>query len=203
MLTFDDPSHTYRWNDIVVPGVTTILKPLSGYDSVPRHILDEAAARGTAIHKAVELHCAGTLDYESLPDVLIPYVIAWENFVSEKRPAIVGSEQRGYHTQLGYAGTWDLELGFKGDKQPSMVDIKSCVAMMPSVGPQLSAYKEIINAGRPRSEQVKKRFGLQLKKNGTYELHQYKDEVTDWNAFLSCLNLLRFRAHHDMKEIEL
>ena len=55
VLTFDEASHTYRIDGQVVPGVTSVLKPLTDYSMVPPADLQAAADFGKAVHRACEL----------------------------------------------------------------------------------------------------------------------------------------------------
>ena len=58
-LEYDDDTHTYIVDGVIVPSVTQILGVKFGnkYDHVNRSVLDIAAARGTKIHKAIEEYC--------------------------------------------------------------------------------------------------------------------------------------------------
>jgi hypothetical protein len=204
ILTFDEPTHRYELDGVVLPSVTQILQVLGGYEGIPKHILDIAAARGTAIHRATELEDLGTLDYGSLDDELIPYLMAWQKFKDDTKPELIGIEVRGYHPLLKYAGGYDrtLVLGsgrYKGTL--SVLDLKSSWQMMPATAPQTAAYQEMINAHeKDKSNHVKQRLGLQLKRDGNYELHPYKDPA-DYNTFVSCLNVVRWKEKHQKKVI--
>ncbi len=55
-LEYIDESHTYIYNGIVLPSITQMLKVRFGnkYDGIPREVMERAAQRGTALHKAIE-----------------------------------------------------------------------------------------------------------------------------------------------------
>ena len=55
-LEFDEETHTYIADGIIVPSITQILKVRFGnkYDAVDPFTLQRAAERGTRIHKAIE-----------------------------------------------------------------------------------------------------------------------------------------------------
>jgi hypothetical protein len=56
-VEFDDESHTYLVDGLVVPSVSKILgAKFNDYTTVPEHILKIAAEKGTALHKAIELY---------------------------------------------------------------------------------------------------------------------------------------------------
>ena len=55
-LEYFDDTHTYLYDGMMLPSVTQILgvKYKYDYESVPPSVLDNAAKRGTAVHKAIE-----------------------------------------------------------------------------------------------------------------------------------------------------
>lgn len=55
-LEYFDETHTYLYDGLMLPSVTQILgvKYRNDYASVPPAVLDNAAKRGTAVHKAIE-----------------------------------------------------------------------------------------------------------------------------------------------------
>lgn len=55
-LEYFDDTHTYLYDGLILPSVTQILgmKYRNDYASVPPAVLNNAAQRGTAIHKAIE-----------------------------------------------------------------------------------------------------------------------------------------------------
>ena len=67
--SFDAETHTHRIGDVIVPGITTVLKPLYDFGGIPAHILEAARQWGSAVHKMVELYCSDTLD--TLDEALI------------------------------------------------------------------------------------------------------------------------------------
>lgn len=58
VLEYIDESHTYIYNGIVLPSITQMLKVKFGkkYDGIPKEVLERAAERGTALHKAIEAY---------------------------------------------------------------------------------------------------------------------------------------------------
>lgn len=55
-LEYFDDTHTYLYDGLILPSVTQILgvKYKNDYASVPPAVLNNAAKRGTAVHKAIE-----------------------------------------------------------------------------------------------------------------------------------------------------
>ena len=58
-LEYDDDSHIYIVDGVIVPSITQILATKFGgkYDGVNRATLQRAAERGTAVHEAIEAYC--------------------------------------------------------------------------------------------------------------------------------------------------
>ena len=56
-LEFDEESHIYLCDGVIVPSVTTILKAFfDDYQCVSRTVLEQASARGTELHEAIEIY---------------------------------------------------------------------------------------------------------------------------------------------------
>lgn len=55
-LEYIDETHTYLYEGEILPSVTQILSVKFGrkYDNIPRAVLQRAAEKGTAVHKAIE-----------------------------------------------------------------------------------------------------------------------------------------------------
>ena len=188
-LTFDADSHTYRYNGQLVPGVTTILKPITDFSMVPPQVLAAASAFGTAVHLACELDDLGELDESQLDPALVPYLAAWRKFSTEHAVTWSLIEAAVYHPVMRYAGTLD-RFGLV-DGLNSVVDIKSTAQLYPSVGPQLAAY----SAALPAGSTALKRLAVQLKGDGTYTLKEYA-EPTDWPLFCSLLTVRSWCARY-------
>ena len=204
VLEFEEASHTYRWNGAVKPSVTGIIAPLVGdflRFCTPEQ-LEHARREGVAIHKTVELDCAGTLDEEQLPAWLRPYLSAWRKFVSETGFELGASETWVYNKHFGYAGTLDLAgLLTKVKRGPwaAIIDIKRTLSGQPAVGVQLSGYLDAWNRECEKGRRANCRFGLQLRANGEYRLEPFEDPE-DFNAFLSCLTLQRWREKNEHRK---
>lgn len=189
-LTFDEASHTYRIDGLVVPGVTSVLAPLTNYDSVPAHVLEAAANFGKAVHRACELDDLGDLNESTLDPALLPYLDAWREFCLGHSVQWEQIEAPVHHQALRYAGTPDRIGTLRGLR--AVVDIKTTAELYPSVGPQLAAYREA--AAMPT---YALRVAVQLKADGTYTKKTYTDP-NDWPVFCSLLTLRTWCARHSI-----
>lgn len=190
-LQFDEPTHTYTRAGRVLPSVTTVLEDqLRELEGVPERYYKAAGEFGHHVHQACNLHNRGLLDWSSLDPKLEPYLHAFENFRLASGVQILASEQRVHHPTLGYAGTLDILGLLPGRSRPSIFDIKSPEILPRSVGAQTAAYREAkVASGQPCDPT---RFAIHLKSDGTYELKKLASPA-DWNLFLSCLNVYKFR----------
>ena len=186
-LTFDEATHTYRFGGQVVPGVTSILAPLSDFSRVPPATLEAASQFGRAVHLACELDDLGELDEAALDPALRPYLQAWREFSREYGVVWAGIEERLYHPTLRYAGTAD-RIGEVAGRY-AVVDIKSTAALYPAVGPQLAAYAHAAN--KPSAD----RIAVQLKADGTYVAKPHNG-ASDFAVFAGLLTVRNWCAQH-------
>lgn len=57
ILEFDEETHTYICDGLIMPSVTQILKSkFDDYAGVPQHLMEQASIKGTALHKAIEIY---------------------------------------------------------------------------------------------------------------------------------------------------
>ena len=63
-LEYDDDTHTYLVDGVIVPSVTQVLKVKFGgmYENVAPEVLRKAGERGTAVHKSIEDYCTKGID---------------------------------------------------------------------------------------------------------------------------------------------
>ena len=82
---FYEDTHTHTIGGVVVPGITTILKPLYDFSAVPDHILKASCSYGIAVHKMIELYCMGDLDGDGLDDSLKPSLMGFKSWLKEMK----------------------------------------------------------------------------------------------------------------------
>lgn len=183
ILRFNEADHRYFLDGTELPSVTRILAPLHNFDGIPPDVLQHAADRGRAVHKAIELDLLNELDEDALHPEIVPYVKAWRKFYMEWEPELVSSEQQVYHPTLRYAGTLDIKFRARGSLYYG--DFKATAQIPPTVRLQLKAYQEADQAmlGNPDTEI--KRAVLWLKNDETYKFLEQPD--TDWPMFLQLL----------------
>ena len=194
-LTFDEMSHTYRWNDVVVPSVTQVLRFIDGMEHAPVDRVMVAGIRGTLVHKATEVYDKGGTP--TLVDETRPYFEAYLAFLSDYRNELgtkgqrwESIEERLIHPLLQYAGTADRVGVIYGER--AVLDIKTSARLAPAVGAQLAGYRAALNERRVKKDRVIRRYALQLRRDGKYDLREYSDDQ-DMHIFRACLDIYRWR----------
>lgn len=180
-IEFDAEKHEYTWEGQKIPSVSDILAPLSAerYAEINPAVLQQAAARGTAVHEICE-----AMDYGLDPEIepgLEGYAQAYSDFLRDYSPKWELIEQIvSYETILGeapaYCGTVDRYGTIDGN--PAILDIKTYASLntdsMISASCQTALYRAAILSSVPIEDLHKaeetRRYLLHLKKDGSYRL---------------------------------
>lgn len=189
-LTFDEPSHTYRFDGRVVPSVTQLLDKLHDFSGVPLEILEAAKSRGTYVHQMCEMFDRDELDIPRVPEQYLGYLNAWESFTVEYGPRWDGIEERGYSRAFGFAGTMDRHGALPLKFSPLVrwiVDIKTSADDHPVWGMQTAAYRQI-KAEQDLQYALARRATVQLRADGRFKFITW-DEPEDWPAFQALITL--------------
>lgn len=186
-LQFDEVEHEYRLDGNVLPGVTTVLRPITAheYRAVDRETMERSALLGKAVHKLIELDIAGTLDEDPLDDSLRPYLAQWRQFRAQSGFQVIHSECRVHSARYGYAGTLDLAGTLNGTR--AIIDAKRTAAVPRSAGPQTAAYRAALAELYDGEWQVSDRYALHLTPE-RWRLVPQKDP-NDLRVFLAALTL--------------
>jgi hypothetical protein len=188
LLVFDEASHTYRHGGLVVPGVTSILKPLVDFSRIPTDVLEAKADLGRRVHTACQFLDEDDLDDSSVQADVAPYLDAYEKFKRDSGVVIELNEQRVFNELHRYAGTLDRVIRYQGLR--ILMDLKTCITTPNSVGPQTAAYLRALN-----DPTVTHRAALRLRPDGTYRIEMLSD-ANDWSTFLACLTVHRHLEKH-------
>lgn len=181
-LLFYDDEHRYELDGEILPSVSEILRFMSReiYGDISQYRLDNAADRGTRIHKACEvLDKYGTVEAD---EETAPYIRAYIKFRKEHAIEWQEIEKAIYHPELRYAGTLDRYGNVDGTT--AIVDIKSSYRLYkPLAKAQLNGYDM---AQETRNLPVDKLYILHLKPDATYKLVEFPKDTAE---FMACLTL--------------
>ena len=181
-LAFDAETHTYRLDGRVLPSVTQILKGAGLIDAT--WYTDESRTRGSYVHAAIEM--GDDLDLDTLDPVLVPYVQAWQTFLTQTGACGFVKEQRIVDQTVGYAGTFDALLVLPGQRGTTLIDVKT--GACPSWAPlQLAAYARAVVLGLDDDNLPLHRAVLELRADGTFRFiqiptNQYREDDKTWLA---------------------
>ena len=180
VIEFDAEKHQYRVDGEVKPSVTEILEHLTapGYGKVNPAILEEAKARGTAVHELTE-----AIDYGMPPEEidagLAMYALAYLRFLADYDVEWEFIEHQFYEPKMGFCGTID-RVG-KIDGRDAIVDIKTTSSPSTeqkiAVCCQTAAYA-IGFLGNNPIVTADERYALYLRSDGSYELFNCRE----WEA---------------------
>lgn len=186
----DEVRHEYAIDGVRVPSVTQVLQQLHDFSHVPADVLEAKRELGTAVHLACELDDGGDLVEESVHASVRPYLDAYRLFKSQKVTEVIAAEQIVHHPAMRYAGKLDLLARIEGYRW--VIDFKTPLVIHPAVGLQTAGYAGALQSA---AAGPLRRAALQLKPDGTYRLHEFRDP-NDWPTFVACLTLFRWKEKH-------
>lgn len=202
-FTFDQEKHLYRLLDgRIIPGHTRVLDlgGLVPYKAIESDILERKSAIGRETHAATVIHDAGKKP--RIDPRIEGYVSAWIRFRKETGFAPFLREYRDVYVIDGLAFGMQIDaMGrFPGDNIDTMVELKTCVTILPHHGVQLAAqaagvkHDSIISPlARFLSRQ---RIVVQLKPNGRYKRHDF-EKRSDFEAFTRALGTTYWKMQHE------
>jgi hypothetical protein len=183
-ITFDESSHTYRINGVLVPNPTRIFEKLgiTDFSNIPADTLSAAQHFGTIVHIACELHDKNDLDESTVDPLVKPRLDAWVKFLKENNAKVENIELRVGSERYMFATTLDRTLII--NEKRFIAEIKTTAVLNKAVRYQTAAHE--IAFKEHLGEKVDGRMAVQLKDDGDYTLEWHK-EKSDTGAFLSLL----------------
>lgn len=171
---FDETTHTYTLDGVVIPSVTEICAPITCGKYPPVGVVQQAAARGTRVHELCALY-----DMDALPDEieagLVGYVKAWAAFCRDYKPVWTHIESPLYgeiDSGQPFAGTLD-RIG-KIDGLTRIVDIKTTASLdrpaKVALCTQIGGY-EWLSGLNDIDVSYGAGMGVQLFADGNYRVH--------------------------------
>ena len=133
-IEFIEETHTYLLDGVIIPSVSEIISD-DTYASIPPHILENAAKRGSAVHLATEMIDKGKKP--KLDSTFAEWVCQYLLF--QKEHDITFDEMEQIVFTEDYAGTFDRIL-YNADSV-TIVDIKTTSKLyVDKIAIQLGAY---------------------------------------------------------------
>lgn len=201
-LVFEPGAHKYYYKGIHIPNNTSILEEVGLIDlsGIPLERLLYKQNLGTRVHEACHIlnENPQDLNFEALTEQERGYVSGYMKFreITGFEPRF--SELRLMSKKYGFATTLDEQGPFEwmGRTQESIIELKCVWEVYPSTGPQTAAQELALNELLPEIKN-KKRFCLQLKENGHYDIIPLENPK-DANTFLSALNVYNWKKENGL-----
>lgn len=201
---FDDELHRYTYKGKHVASVTQVQKAAGlskDYSDVDPKVLAHAAARGTAVHTAIEKLNLGNLEWPKVHEEIAPRVKAYQQFVDEHQWSHACSERKYYSRKWDYAGGMD-EVGYvpKWKGVPGthrvLIDYKTAYSVdEPGWKIQIQAYRNLWDENNP--DLLIDHCGiLWLNRDGKYEFID-ADCPESWALFVYGRKILAWRQRHN------
>lgn len=173
-IEFDEKTHTYKVNGKELPSVTTITGILSSieYKEIDKEILERAAKKGSAVHKAIEDYTNWN-DYE-LDIKYEPFMQSFKKALQEEQFELIKAEFKLTNGEI--CGTIDnmSQLG----KDRIIIDYKTTATIHKKLlEAQFGGYKILCDANHIN---IDKWFGLFLSKTG-YKFIEIEPNVEIFN----------------------
>jgi len=183
-------------SETIKPNYTRVTTPLSKYNdfsSVDPLVLHKACERGTKVHRYCELHMLD--EYFPEPDKeLAGYVESFKKWYDTMVSELISTEERYYDTKLKITGAIDIVAVLKGDRHPTIIDIKTPALAGKTWRLQLAAYKHLYNIQESSSIPAERCLSLRVDKEGKKaKINEYTSDY-DLNIYLymAALKLHRY-----------
>lgn len=172
--------------------VTQVLGRYSDFSRVPPEVLQAASERGTVIHQI----CAAMAEGLWIPEIPPAYAFyiqsftLWFGAVVDK---VIATEPELRCKKYGFMGHPDLICRLQGDKDLTLIDLKSPVTLQKSWPIQISAY---FHLAKERWPNIKRIGSLRLSPEGkSAKFDEFTKDISRYfNLFLSALNLHKYYA---------
>lgn len=162
-LEYDDDTHTYLVDGVIVPSVTQVLKVKFGgmYESVAPEVLKKAGERGTAVHKSIEDYCTKGIDLGTTEVRHFRFLKTYYDLkpVKNEIPIIVCKDDIPVT-----AGRLDMILDIGGDR--AVADIKTTSTLNKEyLAYQLNLYRLGVLQCYPDLGAITKLYGIHIRED--------------------------------------
>lgn len=186
-----------------IPRVTEILRPFTGYDQVPKDILERASARGTSTHAL----CAGIAKGNWIPDgmigeELIGYVRSFRKWHEAQVKEFVIVEKRYTDLYKRFSGQLDFVVKCHDDKY-YLADIKTSAKPQKTYPVQMSAYEALL---KQQGIEIEGAMLVYLNKDGEFPdidfLENMDEEFSVFLSAVKCYEYFKIRKKNGSKRQE-
>jgi hypothetical protein len=172
------------------PRVTEILRPFTGYESVPKQVLEKAAVKGTVVHA----WCAQIAKGHWVPDgviaeELLGYVTSFRKWAEAQATEFVVIEKRYSDDFMKYSGQVDYVI-VGSDSELYLVDIKTSSKPQRTYPVQMAAYCHLLSQ---HGTNVKGAMLVYLNKEGEFpEIDMRENLEEEFEVFICARDCWRY-----------
>lgn len=207
-------SHEYTVDGVAYAGVTSVIGSVIRKPELERWMMRVGLAeaervRNEAADFGTLVHAIAFLQAEEVPSIAMgdehtadtaPQVDAFMAWLEETIAEVYATELMVAHEGYRYAGTLDMLCRFKGDKVPTVVDLKTGKGVYAEMRYQSAAYREAVLPLLPdygfTAKRCRCRRGvLHIPRQGKLRFYEHPRHQEDFQGFLSCLYL-----YHDLRQ---
>ena len=200
---FEPVGHVYRdalGNQIL--SVTQIFQILGlvDYGDVDPNVLNHKSEIGIAVHKAIELLLQDNLDWNTVDDAAMGYVVGAELWFRNMKFQLSACEQQGileiFGMKIGYQYDQRGSIEYQGTRRNVIIDLKTAVKESPTWALQTAAYALAAKATESVTRYL--RVVLHLQKDGRVKPIYY-DDSQDEKTFLYMAYSAIWKMNHGYK----
>lgn len=200
-FTFDEDNHLYRLPDgQIIPGHTRVLDlgGLCPYKFIEPDIIERKGILGKEVHFACHLYDQGKKI--KVDKRVEPRLGAWIDFRKATKFTPILREYRDVYRLNGLAFGMQIDALGLLDGRETLVELKTCAAILPHHGVQLAAQAACVNHTKLTSPDAKffsrPRVVIQLNADGRWRRFNFEDR-NDLQAFRSALYTSYWKLQHD------
>lgn len=190
------PRDTSKYEGL--PSVTECIDLANYIDLSMIHfdVLEEARVRGSSAHDWIKLitNEPDTVRGVPVPELIAPYISAWEKWRVESGFEILNAEQVVVSKEHGFAGTYDIFGTING--RWALPDYKCRYGLTPEIGPQTAGYVLALDFEEPVL-----RFALMLRRDGSYRFEPMTNRL-DRHAFISAVNVAHWQLNNGITSLD-
>jgi hypothetical protein len=200
---FEPEGHVYRdaWGNRIL-SVTQIFQMLGlvDYGDVAPNVLSHKSEIGIAVHKAIELLLQNNLNWDTVDDAAMGYVVGAELWFRNMKFELGACEQQGildvYGMKIGYQYDQRGSIEYQGARRNVIIDLKTAVKESPTWALQTAAYALAAKAMEREKQYL--RVVLHLLKDGRVKPIYY-DDPQDEKTFLYMAYSAIWKMNHSYK----
>jgi hypothetical protein len=201
--TFNEAEHLYtNVRGTRVWSVTQVLAMcgMVDYRFVKKEVLEWKSSLGMAVHKGVELMVQQQLDWDTIAEAAMGFILGVDIWMKEQQFVSESQEQCGIHTlygmQYGYRYDHRGTMLYKGKRRKAILDLKCTTSISPACALQTAGY-ELASPKLPSGERYL-RIALQAFEDASTTPHYYEDSQ-DERVFMGLLAGAVWKTNHGYK----